>query len=230
MHIEAADSDARGKAMTDIKAVTEILMFGAGGHAAAVSDVIRDIGDFHISGVIDDSLELQGKRLFGSVVIGGHQQVYMDGLETIAIFLGIGDNLTRARIARSLADREFPILVHPTAHVGTNVSLGEGTVVMPRAIIENGAKVGAHCIINNGAVVGHGSVVEDYCHVSGNAVLAGGVSLGERCLVGIGGCVLPNVAIGQDSIVSAGSVANRSAPERHYIMSPSARIIRRYKK
>ncbi|SCZ61465.1 NeuD/PglB/VioB family sugar acetyltransferase [Thiohalomonas denitrificans] len=230
MHIQATGNVYRAKAVTGIKTVTDILMFGAGGHAAAVSDVIRDIEDFNISGVIDDSPSLQGKCLFGSTVIGGRQQLYMNGLDTMAIFLGIGDNLTRARIARSLGGREFPVLVHPTAHIGTNVSLGEGTVVMPRAIIENGARVGAHCIINNGAVVGHGSVVGDYSHVSGNAVLAGGVNLGERCLIGIGGCVLPNVAIGQDSIVSAGSVANRSAPERHYIMSPGSRIFRRFEK
>ena len=73
MHIQATGNVYRGKAVTDIKTVTDILMFGAGGHAAAVSDVIRDIGDFNIRGVIDDSIKLQGKRLFGSTVIGGQQ-------------------------------------------------------------------------------------------------------------------------------------------------------------
>ena len=65
----------------------------------------------------------------------------------------------------------MPILVHSAAYVSPAARLSEGTVVLPKAVVNTGCVIKKGCIINCGAVVDHGRVIEEGCHICLGAIV-----------------------------------------------------------
>lgn len=188
-----------------------LYIYGSGGHAAVVADLVRAVGGYEVIGLIDDDPLLAGQVRFGHRVLGDRQALSAGKADQVV--LAVGDNHARLRLSAELTGWRFPTLIHPTAVIGSAVSLGAGTVVMPGAIIEYGVTVGEHCIINNGALIGHQSRVSECCHVSGRSALGGAVTL-ERCVfVGMGAVVTPGVTVARNCLLTAGSMTSKDVAE-----------------
>ena len=80
------------------------------------------------------------------------------------VVLAIGDSETRHR--REALFKEagfgFPTLIHPSAVIGRNVTIGAGSIVMAGAVLETELEIGRHCLINVLASVAHGCRVGDF--------------------------------------------------------------------
>ncbi|MFL5347870.1 MAG: acetyltransferase [Hyalangium sp.] len=188
-----------------------LYLYGAGGHAAVVADLVRAVGQYELIGLIDDNPLLAGQERFGHRVLGDRQALSPQKADQLV--LAVGDNHARLRLSSELTGWRFPTLIHPSAVIGSDVSIGAGTVVMPGAIIEYGVTIGEHCIINNGAVIGHQSHIGGFCHVSGNSALGGRVTL-ERCVfVGMGAVVTPGVTVAKNCLLTAGSMTSKDVAE-----------------
>lgn len=74
---------------------------------------------------------------------------------------------------------KIPILIHPNASVGANVSIGVGTVLMEGAIINPESKISSGCVINTASSVDHECVIDDCVHVAVGAHLCGNVKVGK---------------------------------------------------
>jgi UDP-N-acetylglucosamine acyltransferase len=61
--------------------------------------------------------------------------------------------------------------IHPAAHVGKDVILGEGTTVGPGAVIEDGVRLGARNVIWPNAFIGRGTTMGDENQVHPGAVV-----------------------------------------------------------
>jgi UDP-N-acetylglucosamine acyltransferase len=63
--------------------------------------------------------------------------------------------------------------IHPTAYIGSDVTLGEGTIVGPFAVIENGAvlgdrcQVGAHAVVHGHVRMGTGNILHPHAVLGG---------------------------------------------------------------
>jgi acetyltransferase-like isoleucine patch superfamily enzyme len=97
----------------------------------------------------------------GFPIIGTSIEIKRLNDENTDFVIGIGNNATRKLIAEKY-DVNFVTLVHPSAQIGVNVSIGKGTVVMVGAVINPCSSIGEHCIINTRAVIEHDNVVENY--------------------------------------------------------------------
>ena len=73
--------------------------------------------------------------------------------------------------------------IHPSAVVGTNVSLGKGVCIAPNAVIEADAVIGNDVVIGAGTIVGSGAKVGCGTYLHANVTLYHGVQLGESCVV-----------------------------------------------
>lgn len=174
-------------------------LIGEGGHARVVSEVARSAG-------ID---------VRGSIPIE-ECELHVDGVSIPrevddSVFIAIGDNSRRSRIARNLK-ADYPILVSDRAIVSDTAEIGEGTVVMQGAIIQAGVRIGKHCIINTGAVVDHDCEIGDYAHISPHATLCGGVKVGEEAWVCAGATILPQTEVGSRGLVGAGLTLRHDLP------------------
>lgn len=76
--------------------------------------------------------------------------------------------------------------VHPTAVLGTGVSLGEGVHVGPYAVLEDGARVGPGSSVGAHAVVGRDAVVGRETTLHPHVVLYPRTVVGDRCILHAG--------------------------------------------
>ena len=161
----------------------DIIILGAGGHAAVVIEIARLCG-YRPVAVFDDREESRGKMIAGVEVKGRIAELAaeMTGNACIAI----GNNEVRKSIAGRLAAFEWPVLIHPAASVSPQARIGMGTVICAGAVIQPNASVGSHVIVNIGACVDHDSMIGDFGHLAGRTYVGAAAEVGAAVMVPAG--------------------------------------------
>ena len=190
----------------------DVIIIGAGGHARVIADIVTAAGD-RLLGHLDDHAPAMGPV-----------SDYINYPDAYFI-IGIGSSSVRRRMAEKLGDVQWYTAIHPTAVIGSHVTIGKGTAVMANAVINPGACVGQHAIVNTGAIVEHDNQISDYVHISVGAKLAGTVSIGPDTWIGIGAVVSNNLSICGGCMVGAGAVVVKSITDPGtYVGVPARRI------
>lgn len=206
------------------------LVWGAGGHARVVADLVRACGH-HVAAFVDREAARFHDGLDGVGVLEEGRFVeelragrgLPEGIGALA--LGVGDNRARAECLRLAEGLPLPALVHPRAVVSPSVRVGRGVVVFANAVVNGGAVLEAAVIVNTAAVVEHDCVLREGAHLSPGAVLAGGVTVGRGSWVGAGAVVIQRVDVGDGSVVGAGAVVIRRVPGGVTVVGNPARIL-----
>ena len=182
----------------------EMYLYGAGGHAKVILDILEAQG-YEVAGVVDDNPALT--EFMGKPVLQGAKDVS-------PVIISIGINGIRRKVVEKLDPQTvFGTAIHPSAIVSPHAKVAEGTVVMQGAIVQSCVQVGRHCIINTGASVDHDCVLGDFVHISPHATLCGNVSVGEGSWIGAGSVVIPGIRIGKNCVIGAGSVVCKDVPD-----------------
>ncbi|HEY5549062.1 MAG TPA: NeuD/PglB/VioB family sugar acetyltransferase [Coriobacteriia bacterium] len=197
-----------------------LLIVGAGGHAKVVIDAAEEAG-FEIAGVIGSIAD--APEVLGHPVSQDREGVSADGF-----IVAIGDNVMRARtFAEHLATGLPPAsVIHPSAILGRDVAVGDGTFIAAGVIVNAGARIGADTILNTGCTVDHDCVIGEHSHVGPQVALCGSVTLGEGVLLGVGSCASPGASVGDWSVVGAGAAVVGGLPARTVCVGVPARPLR----
>ena len=188
----------------------KIILVGGGGHCKSCIDVIEQLGEYEIAGILDIA-EKAGSGILDKKVIGIDDDLARLKKEVryFLITVGqIGSAGLRIRLF-NLLDRhnvELPVIVSPHAYVSPHAQLGHGTIVMHGAVINAGAKIGDNCIINSKALVEHDAAVGDHCHISTGAIINGGAVIGGGTFFGSGAVCVQGVSVPPDSFIKANSL------------------------
>jgi sugar O-acyltransferase (sialic acid O-acetyltransferase NeuD family) len=200
---------------------TEVILFGAGGHAKVVFAALRLMNV--CMRVVDDDPVRQGSLFFDLTVEAppSDWRLWPD-----LVHVGIGHNNTRRAIAARLQDRGRRLLsvVHPAAVVASQAEVEAGAFIAAGAVVGPGARVGVGVIVNHGAIIDHDCWVGDFAHVAPQSALGGGARLGADVLFGAGAIALPGVEIGDRAIVGAGAVVNRPVAAGQTVIGVPARL------
>lgn len=198
-----------------------VIILGASGFGKLVSDVILNNGD-NIIGYLDDAPK--GTEFFRRPILGACADFvkYPD----VEFIVSIGNAKIRERLVNSMQSVKWYTAIHPKAIISPyDTSIGEGSVVLPGAVIDPGATIGKHSLINCNAVVAHDCIIGDFCHISVGTNLAGFVNVGNRSWVGIGASVSNNLSICEDCMIGAGAVVVKDLTEPGtYVGIPAKRI------
>jgi sugar O-acyltransferase (sialic acid O-acetyltransferase NeuD family) len=203
-----------------------VIVYGAGGHAKVVIDILEVSGQYHVLGLVDDDPVKAGMILCGYRVLGDMRTLLEWKGEPISLILAIGDNSVRSLLAERLTKLPFVTAIHPTATLARSVTVGAGTVVMAHAIMNPGSSVGGHAIINTGAIVDHDCFIGNFAHLSPGVKLGGHVTIGPKVHVGIGATITNNVAVGAGSIIGAGAAVVENVPPGVVVVGVPARVVR----
>jgi len=188
-----------------------VAVVGAGGHGRELVALAQAAG-WEVVGVVDDVRPDPGlmDRL-GVRWLGG-----LDALDTLGVphVLGLGYPDVRARVDAELVARGLVAvtLVHPSATVGPDVVLGQGSVVQAGAQVTTNVRTGRHAHVGVGAVVSHDGVLGNHVTLAPRVALSGDVTLGDRVFCGVGSVVVPGCRIGDDAVIAAGAVVVGDVP------------------
>jgi sugar O-acyltransferase (sialic acid O-acetyltransferase NeuD family) len=184
-------------------------IYGASGHGRVIIDLIESYDKIH--GIFDDNPEK--RNILSYPVLGPIPNDYQF---KSSLFIAIGDNQTRRRIALELSHRvRFSNIIHDSAIFSKRAFLGSGCVVMEGAIIKVNCTLADQVIVNTGASVDHDCTIGDYVHIAPQATLCGGINVGEGSLIGANAIILPGVQVGNWCTVGAGSIVHQDIPDGH---------------
>ena len=211
-------------------ALTKVVIWGAGGHALVVADILRLQGGYEIVGHLDSvNPQRRGEVVLDAPILGGTEQLQQLREAGVAhLVFGFGDckaRLATAPRVQALGFR-FIIALHPQAVVAPNAVIGAGTVIAAGAVINPNAVIGEHAIINTAAIIDHGCVIADGAHISPGVKLGGGARVGRATWVGIGATVINDVRIGDESMIGAGAVVVADIPDGVVAFGVPAKIQR----
>jgi len=195
-----------------------LLVFGGGGHAKAVMDLVKQVGEYAIAGIVDDKIAA-GTQVLGIPVLG--TSAILPVLVAAGVRLaangvgGILDINVRVRIFELLESSgyTFPALVHPRAAVEPSASVGDGAQVFANAYVGSEAVLAPRCMVNTNAVVSHDCGIGAYSHIAPGALLAGHVQVGERSLVGMGVTTAIGLNIGSGVRIGNGAIILADVPD-----------------
>lgn len=199
-----------------VTTITPLVIIGAGGHGRELLDIVEAVNRtavaFDFLGFLDDG-PIDHARLErrGSCVLGGVEHLARIDAQYL---IGVGLPETRRRIdayASSLP-RAAASVVHPSASLGADVSMGPGTVLAAGARVTTNVRLGRHVHLNVNATVSHDCVVGDYVIVNPGASVCGNVVLGDDVIVGTGAVVIQGVTIGSGTTIGAGAAVVRDLP------------------
>lgn len=190
-----------------------LVVIGAGGHGREVCGISTAAG-WTLRGVVDDGepdrtlLEKSDIEYLGTASA-------LAELSGCAFVVAIGDGAVRRRIARiAMGCGLHPaVLIHPDTTVGSDVDLGDGSVVFPGVRLTTHIRVGAHTHINQNVTVAHDCVIGSYATISPGAQINGTVQIGDGVFVGSGATVIQGVTIGRNAVVGAGAVVLHDLPD-----------------
>lgn len=205
----------------------EIILIGAGGHAASSIDVIESEGRFRIAGLIGVEEDL-GHRICGYEVIATDNDLgklaneYKYAIVTIGQIKSPKNRIFLYNSALS-ASFTLPSIVSPEAYVSKHASIGAGTIVMHGAMVNAKATLGENCIVNSNSVIEHGVHIGDHCHISTGVILNGGTTVGSNTFIGSATLSKQEISIGKNCIVDMGSVIRCDIPADTTHWAPAGR-------
>jgi sugar O-acyltransferase (sialic acid O-acetyltransferase NeuD family) len=203
----------------------QIAIFGSGGHAVSVANVALSAG-YSIKFFIDR--ESKGSNLLGYEVLKNSIEIL--DLKNICFAIGVGDNAAREDIYKKLIainpELHFPALIHDSSVISNFTKIGDGTVVMPNAVVGPNSKIGIFCLINTRSSIDHDSSMSDFSSLAPAAVTGGNVKIGFRSAISLGASVKHGVSIGDDSVLGANSYLNKDLENNQIAYGVPAKKIR----
>jgi UDP-N-acetylbacillosamine N-acetyltransferase len=217
-----------------------LYIHGIGGQASVIFDAIQFQDEWEAV-FISDHPEIAKIDAPPSCIISTQQwkaipklvRTEDGGFLNCNTIVAIGNNETRERISKQLADEEECLLttiIHPATSISEAADIDDGVFIGAAAVINPYAAASEGAIINTAAVIEHHCIVGAYAHIAPNATLLGEVTVGERTLIGAGAIVLPGIQIGDDCVVGAGSVVTKNVATGNTVVGNPARIIQHSRK
>ena len=207
---------------------TEVAIYGARGFAREVNELIKACQaagtPTSAAGFMVDPAYFERPLIHGLPVNTSIE--WLKQVPKAAVVIAIGATLPRRRVAEEIEEAvgpRFATLVHPSASLGTSVSLGRGTIVCAGVVASTDISMGRHGQLHAGAIVGHDDSIGDFVTIAPGAVISGRVVIGDGTFVGAGAVILPDITVGRWATIGAGAVVTRDVPDGVIVRGMPAR-------
>jgi sugar O-acyltransferase (sialic acid O-acetyltransferase NeuD family) len=194
-----------------------VIIIGAGGHAAELNDYINHdnknrngSNGLNIIGFIDDDEESYKRYAFTAPFLGGIAEHKIK--EDAYYLMGIAKLEYRKRIISELAVKgaKFTAFIHPDAFISPSAQIGEGSVIAPNVNLGPNTKIGSFTMLNSRSSIGHDTWIGDFNFLSPNVCLSGFTVIGNENLFGINSATIPGIEVGNGNKIMAGMVLDKN--------------------
>lgn len=195
----------------------QIIIVGAGGHAAELDDYIhyanREGTKWEIIGYIDDDPKGYTNYSFSAPYLGTISDHQVD--QNSEYLIGIANINFRKKIVEGMLQKgaSFTSFIHPGAFVSRSSNIGQGVVIAPNVNIGPNVTIDSFTVLNSRCSIGHDSIVGSYNFFSPNVCLSGFSKIGDENLFGINSATLPGVEVGSRNKVMAGMTLDKNVKD-----------------
>lgn len=207
----------------------KILVFGSGGHAKVVIDIIEKSNKYEIFGIIDSFRPLK-QTVCGYEVIGDESILLKIRSEIYGGIVAIGDNWVRKKVVEKIMaiqpQFKFVHAIHPAAIIGNSVKIADGTVVMGGTVINSNTSVSEHCVINTHSSIDHDCRIGSFASIAPGSTLGGNVTVGDCTAISLGAKVIHSLTIGSHTVIGAGSTVIHDIGSNAVAYGTPAKIVR----
>jgi len=204
--------------MSELGSARQVLIVGAGGfgrETASLLSALASHGTFEAAGFADDSPQLIGQSVTGLPVLGP-VEIARDR-EELGVVVTVG-NPNNYDARRSIVERlsldvaRYVTLIHPSSSIGTQVTVGAGTVILAGCVATQGLSIGNHVAMMPNVVLTHDDQVGDYVTLGAGARLGGGVTIEAGAYIGSGASIRESTTIGAGAMIAMGAVVLSDVP------------------
>ena len=206
-----------------------LIIIGAGGMGRTMYDMAREsVGfgiEYDILGFIDDNTSALDKFSNYPPLIAPIQGYQPKEDEVFVCSIG---GASRQKCMEEIVSRggTFLTMIHSTARIGTNVQIGEGTIVGAYTTIGADAKVGKYNLLQSYTVIGHDSVIGNWNRIDTHVTLVGGTIVQDGADIHTSAMISHNVTIENNARVAACSFVIRRVKEGTTVMgNPAKRLM-----
>ena len=188
-----------------------LILLGGGGHCKSVIDVAESAG-YTILGILDKP-ELVETKVLDYKIIGTDDDIpqYVDTAEFMITVGQIKSPAIRQKLVSLVmrAGGKFATIIASDAYVSNYATIGAGTVIMHKAVVNADAHIGEHCIINTMANIEHEVQVGGFCHISTGVMVNGNCVIGNEVFIGSGSVLYNGIAVLDNAVIPAGSIVRK---------------------
>lgn len=190
-----------------------VLVLGAGGHAAVLVDILRQL-QVNILGVVATEKPKKCLVFVDIPYFSDDDDVLQFSKDEIFLVNAIGAmpaQEVRFNVYHKFKSLgySFMTVVSPKAIVSDYAHLAEGVQIMPGCIVNVNAIIGEGTILNSGAIIEHDCVIGKHNHIAPGSVLSGTVVTEDFVHIGTGAQVIQNIYIGAHALIGAGATVTK---------------------
>jgi sugar O-acyltransferase (sialic acid O-acetyltransferase NeuD family) len=204
------------------------MILGTGGHAVSTASLAEQCG-YYVSCFLslqEASGELYGREIRSLRSIRPNSR--------ISVAVAVGDNFLRERCVNDVLsftnnnsiEVVFPNLLHPSCHIGSHTTLGEGNLLFPGANLGSHVQIENFVTLNHLSSLDHESTIGSFSSLAPGAVSGGRVKIGNRSALMIHSAVSHGVSIGNDVIIAANSFVKEDVNDNSLVAGSPAKFVR----
>lgn len=179
-----------------------------------------------VAATVDDEFVATGSLDgFSSIPISLLASEYPPAQVSIIMAMGYNDlNRSRASFFERLRGQGYVVetYIHPDAHVYSAHPVGEGSIVLPGAVVEPHVRVGANTMVWCNATLAHHCAVGDNAWIASGAVISGQAVIGRNTFVGVNATVVNKIAVGEFNVVGGGALITKDTKANSVHLARSA--------
>lgn len=195
-------------------------------YAYLSQDVRYEVAGFTVDEEFVAQGGIGGYRTVGLSEVPG---VFSPDTHRVIMAMGYNDlNRTREAIFGRLKAMGYGVetYIHPDARIYTDHPVGEGSVVLPGAVIEPHARVGANTMVWSNVTLAHHSSIDDHCWVAAGTVVSGQAKVLRNTFLGVSSTVVNAITVGEFNVVGAGALISRDTKPHSVHLARSAEPFR----
>ncbi len=122
------------------------------------------------------------------------------------VMIAVGDSRNRYDIVSKLPQStEYFTFIHPTALIGNDVNIGEGSFIGAYSILTTNIKLGKHSLLNRANHIGHDTTIGDYFSAMPGAIVSGNVTIHDCVYMGTNSSIKEKLSVHSSSIIGMNS-------------------------